>query len=106
MRMGILNVSKLSRRIAQEEKGYNIIPEEYREKTLDQSIVHIFRDIGQATKISEAGLDEKNFNDNLDKLVNLASEYGLLHLLVYPSIAWVIASVAVFIVCAFGRKSY
>ncbi|EQB67822.1 MAG: hypothetical protein AMDU4_FER2C00339G0001, partial [Ferroplasma sp. Type II] len=25
MRMGILNVSKLSRRIAQEEKGYNII---------------------------------------------------------------------------------
>ena len=52
----------------------NIIPEEYREKTLDQSIVHIFRDIGQATRISEAGLDEKNFNDNLDKLVNLASE--------------------------------
>ena len=52
----------------------NIIPEEYREKTLDQSIVHIFSDIGQATKISEAGLDEKTFNDNLEKLVNLASE--------------------------------
>ncbi|WP_276936368.1 iron-containing alcohol dehydrogenase [Ferroplasma acidiphilum] len=51
-----------------------LIPEMYRGKTLYESIVIILKALGQTIRISETGIDEKAFRNNLDKLVSLASE--------------------------------
>ncbi|WP_337860915.1 iron-containing alcohol dehydrogenase [Ferroplasma sp.] len=51
-----------------------IIPTQYRESTLDESVKKILKNIGQSSKISETGIDKNSFQEQLDKLVNLAGE--------------------------------